>query len=86
MPSVVQLVRRGEARRAAPDDRHLPAASVLRDPGLHPAVLKRRLNDIELIIVDRDRIAVHAADAGLLAERGADPAGKLWEITGLEEP
>ena len=86
MASVIELVSRCKPGGTAADDRHFPAAPVLRYSRLHPSVPEGRLNDIELIVVDRDRLAVHPADAGLFAERRADAPGELREIAGLEEP
>ena len=85
MTSVIELVRCRKSGRTAADDSHFPAASVQRDPRRHPAISESRLDDIELIVVDRDRITVHPADAGLLTERRTHAPGELREIAGLKE-
>ena len=83
---VIELVRSSKTRRPAADDGNFFAAALGRDPWLHPAFGECRLDDEELVIVDRDRVAIHPADAGLLAQRRTYATRELREIAGLEEP
>ena len=83
---VVELVRRRKARWTAADDSHFFAAALGGDPRLHPAAFEGCLYDIELVVVDRDGIVIHPADAGLLAQGRANAAGEFREVAGLKEP
>ena len=85
MAAVVKLVRRCQAGRAAANDSDLFPASEGGDKGLHPAVGKGGLNDIEFVVMNGHRLAVHAVDTGLFTEGGADAPCKLREIAGLEQ-
>ena len=85
MPPVIELVRCRKSGRAAADDCHFSAASVPGDSRRHPAVAESRLDDIELIVMDRDRFAVHPANACFFTERRTHPACELREVAGLEE-
>ena len=85
MPPVIELIRCRKAGRPAADDSNSLAASVQRDSRRHPSVPECRLNDIEFVVVDRDRLAVHPADTGLFAECRANPPGELREVAGLKK-
>ena len=86
MPSVVELVRRRKARGTASDNGHFLAASLCRDPGLHPAAFEGCLNDIQLVVMDRDGIVIHPADTGLLAQCRTYPSGEFRKVAGLKKP
>ena len=86
MPSVVELVRRRKARGTAADDSHFFAAALCGNPGLHPTAFESCLNDIQLVVVDRDGIVIHPAYTGLLTQSRTYAAGEFREIACLEEP
>ena len=83
--AVVELIRHGETRGAGADDGDLLVRSVVGEARLHVAVLERVLDDGALVVVHGHGRVVESAGAGLLAEGGADAAGELREIVGLQK-
>ena len=83
--AVVQLVRRGKPRRAGAHDHDVLARDVAREARLHQAVCKGVFDDAALVVMHGDRLVMQAAGAGLLAEGGADAAGELGEVVGLQQ-
>ena len=83
---VVELICRGKAGGAGAHHRHLSVRILRRAAAGHLLLLEGPLDDAQLVIVNRYRLAVNAADTGLLAEGRAHPARKLREIVRLEEP
>ena len=85
MTSLIQAVRSSKARGARTDDGDPFSGADLRNAGLYIAILESGLNDGELVLMNGDRVIIHATSAGFLAERRADTSGKLWEVIGLEK-
>ena len=83
--TVVQLIGYGETGRTGTDDRHTLTGADLRDTWLHVALLERRFDDVELVVVRRHRRVIETLDAGLLAERRADTARELREVIRLQK-
>ena len=66
-------------RRACPC---APSGTTRRDPALVP----RAVDDLDLDLLDGDRILVDAEHARGLARRRAEPAGELREVVGRVQP
>ena len=81
----VELVGGGQARRAGAHHADLFAGPLGRTAALHVAAGEGVLNDAQLVVPDGDGAAVDAADAGLLAGGGTDPAGELREVVGFQQ-
>ncbi len=82
---MIQLVRRRQARRAGTHHRHLLSRPLRRTAAPHRPGGKGLLYDAQLVVPDGHGIAVHSADARLLAGRRADPPGELREIIGFQQ-
>ena len=82
---LVQLIGRGQARRARADDRDRLAGARRGRRRLDPAFLQRALDDRPLDRLDRDRVGVDAEHARAFARRRAEPAGELREVVGREQ-
>ena len=81
VPRAVQLLRGGETRRAGADDGDAPARALARRLRDDPALLPGAVDDRELDLLDRHRIAlVDLEHARRLARRGAEAAGELGEV------
>ena len=78
----VQLLGRGQARRARADDRDRLAGARRGRRRLDPALLDRALDDRPLDRLDRDRVVVDAEHARVLARRRAEASGELGEVVG----
>ena len=86
MAPVVQLVGNRQTGGAGTYHRYPFSAAHRRDPWNHPAVLKAGFNHCQLVVVHRHTVPVHAAGAGRLAQRRADPPGELREVIGFGKP
>src|SRR3954453_15113824 len=81
--AAAQLLRGREAGRARADDRDAAAALEVRRPRRDPALVNRAVDDRDLDLLDRDRVALADLEhAGGLARRGAQLAGELGEVVG----
>ena len=76
------------ARPAGPEP-----TTATRRPGLHrrlhrldPALVPGALDDLDLDLLDRDRVLVDAEHARRLTRRRAQPAGELGEVVGRVQP
>ena len=54
--------------------------------GRDPALVPRPVDDLDLDLLDRDRVGVDAEHARRLARRRAQPAGELGEVVGGVQP
>ena len=70
-------------RRSGAHHRHPFPGAHLRRPGAHRPRGKPRLDDGQLVVPDRHRVAVQAAGAGRLTQGGAHPPRKLRKAVGL---
>ena len=81
-----ELLGGGQPRRARADDRDrlagLPARHDRRDPALGPGAV----DDLDLDLLDRDRVLVDAEHARRLARSGAQAAGELREVVRGVQP
>ena len=76
-----QLLRGGEAGRAGADDRDGAAGLEVRRARDDPALVEGAVDDRDLDLLDRDRVALADLEhAGGLARRGAELAGELGEV------
>ena len=64
------------------DDRDLAAGAHRRHDRLDPALVPRPLDDLDLDLLDGDRVLADAEHARRLARRRAQPAGELGEVVG----
>ena len=81
-----ELLRGREARGPGADDRD-PLARLHR--GVHrgdPPLVPRAVDDLDLDLLDRDRVLVDAEHARRLARRRAQATGELGEVVGGVEP
>ena len=85
MASPAESVRSGQAGRSAADYGNLPAAFPGRGFSFHPSLPVSRLDQIQLIIPDCNRIIVLPADASLFTEGRTDSSGKFRKTVGLHE-
>ena len=78
-----QLLRGGEAGRAGADHRDAAAGLERRRPRHDPALVERAVDDRDLDLLDRHRVALaDLQHAGGLARRRAQLAGELREVVG----
>ena len=69
-----QLLCGSQTGRARADDGDLLARQLRRVHRLNPALVEGVVDDLDLDLLDRDRVLVDAEDAGRLARRGAQTA------------
>ncbi len=77
-----QLLRGGEPGGARADDRRLAPRLHLGDDGRDPALGPRPLDDLDLDLLDGDRVLVDAEHARGLTRGGAQATGELREVVG----
>ncbi len=82
VPSPGQLLRGGHAGRARADHGNRTAGRRARRQWHQPAVVDRPVDDLDLDLLDGDRVVGDAEYAGRLARRRAEPAGELGEVVG----
>ena len=82
MAGTRELLRSGQASRAAAHHRHLLAGLGLGRLGLHPTLGPGAVDDGVLDGLDTHGIVIHVQRAGGLARGGADAAGELREVVG----
>ena len=82
---MVELVCGGQPRRAGAYHSHLLPGPLGWAAAFHSLLGVGILNDAQFIVPYGHAVAVHAADTGLLAGRGAHPARELREIVGLQQ-
>ena len=80
VPGAGQLLGGGEAGRAGADDRDALAGALQRRLRLDEAVRPRAVGDLDLDLLDGDRVVVDAEHARGLARRRAQPPGELREV------
>src|SRR5439155_7907580 len=84
---VVELRRRGHARRPGPGHRDRATGAEGRRLGLDPALVPRLVGDGLLDLLDRHGVVVDVEHARRLTGRGADAADELREVVrGLGDP
>mmetsp|Transcript_30094 Transcript_30094/g.66684 ORF Transcript_30094/g.66684 Transcript_30094/m.66684 type:complete len:333 (+) Transcript_30094:1854-2852(+) len=86
MAHLVELVGSRHAGRAASHNSHTAAGAELRWLWLHPALLKRLVNDGGLNRLDGHRVLDNAQHAGTLAGSRTYAAGELREGVGGQQP
>ena len=82
----VQLIGRGQTRRARADDRHLLPRARGRRPRRHPALVPGAIDDRGLDRLDGHRIVVDAEHARPFARRRTQLAGELREVVRRVQP
>ena len=83
VPRAAQLLRGGQARRAGADHGDRAAGLDRRRLRHDPALVPRAVDDRDLDLLDRDRVALaDLQHARRLARRGAQLAGELREVVG----
>jgi hypothetical protein len=85
VPGLVELCRGREPGGPGADDGDLLARARDGRLGADVALGEGGVDDRLLDQLDRHRLGVDAQDAGFLARRGADAAGELGEVVGLEQ-
>ncbi|MPM77900.1 hypothetical protein SDC9_124909 [bioreactor metagenome] len=85
MAPVIQLVRRGQPRRAGAHHGNFLPGPLGRAAALHAAGGERVLNHTQLVVPDGHRVAVQPADTRVLTGGGADPPGKFGKVVGFEK-
>ena len=81
-----ELLCGGQPGRAGADDGDRLAGQLLRRQRNDPALVEGVVDDLDLDLLDRDRILVDAEHARPLARRRAQPAGELREVVGGVQP
>ncbi|OQA18423.1 MAG: hypothetical protein BWY61_02045 [Firmicutes bacterium ADurb.Bin354] len=80
---MIKCVCNRKSGRAASDDSNSLAAPYLRDHRLYISLCVSLLDDISLIIMDSNGIAVFSVDTSLLAQCRTYPSREFREIAGL---
>ena len=81
----VELMSGGQASGSRANDGHSFASSLFGYFGLHPALLKRVVNDGALDVLDGDGLFVDAEHARALAGRRTHATRELGKVVGLEQ-
>ena len=81
-----ELLRGGEPGGPGADDRDLAAGAHRRHHGRDPPLGPRPLDDLDLDLLDGDRIGADAEHARRLTRRRAEPPGELGEVVGRVQP
>ncbi len=81
-----QLLGRREPGRARPDDRDRLAGQPLGDLRRDPSLVPGPVDDLDLDLLDRDRIGIDAQHTRGLARRRTEPAGELREVVRRVQP
>src|SRR6185437_2636518 len=86
VPGPGELLGGGEPGRPGPDHGGGEAGAGLRHERDDPAVRPGAVDDLDLDLLDGDRVGINAEHAGRLAGRGAQPPGELGEVVGRVQP
>src|SRR6185437_7318802 len=86
VPGPGELLGGGEPGRPGPDHGDGEAGAGLRHERDDPAVRPGAVDDLDLDLLDGDRVGVDAEHAGRLARGRAEPAGELREVVGGVQP
>ena len=81
-----ELLRGGEPRRAGTHDGDPAAGPLARRLWGDPTLLPGTVDDLDLHLLDGDRVSVDAQHASRLARRRAEPTGELREVVGGVQP
>ena len=86
VPGARELLRGGQTGRARADDRDLAAGPHGRHHRRDPPFRPRPFDDLDLDLLDGDRVLADAEHARRLARRRAQATGELGEVVGGVEP
>ena len=86
VPGSGELLSSGQPGRPGTDDRNGLARQPIRRQRHHPALGEGVVDDLDLDLLDRDRILIDAQHARALTRRRTQPTGELGEIVGRVQP